>query len=167
MTAIFEFIKSNFAEFIALFATLGVSVSGLYALVKKVVTIFTAKAKQVKQATYIKSICLEVLAPLFLELKTQMTTENEYVNNYLDSLNAVLLEFQTYDIRAYINTVLTQKGNEELRLSFEQAKSALIAAQPRETPALTEEEGENIETEEPVDSVEVLEEEKPKESVYV
>lgn len=136
MVELFEIIVNNPVEFLT---GLGLSSASIYAIImifKGIIGLITKKSKKAKELLQQEQIASKVVEKLggldnfmdnIAKLVIDKLTESQLYSNVLNLLNEIANKDDCpTEIKAYIETVLSQSGNEELYLLYEQAKSTLI-----------------------------------------
>lgn len=128
MVEFFEVIKQYFGEFLALIGVGSVSVSGIVIGLKAVIQKFTEKKTISKTATAV----YEIFKAKFTEYEQKLTAlaeNNAQLKTVIDTVKTAVENNDSVptELKAYITLILSQKGNEEMALEFEQIKSMLIA----------------------------------------
>lgn len=124
----FEVIKQYFGEFIALVGVGSVSIGGIVTGMKTMIQKITEKKTINKTASAI----FEMFKNKFAEYEQKLTALAENNSQLKTVIDAIKIAVENNDsvpteLKAYITLILSQKGNEEMALEFEQIKSTLIA----------------------------------------
>lgn len=136
MVELFEIIVNNPVEFLT---GLGLSSASIYAIImifKGIIGLITKKSKKAKELLQQEQIANKVVEKLggldnFMDNIAKLVIDKLTQSQMYKDIMNILIEISNKDdcpteIKAYIETVLSQSGNEELYLLYEQAKSTLI-----------------------------------------
>lgn len=137
MVEIFNTIMQYPLEFLAGLGISGGTIYAVISLIKGVIGLITKKSTQAKEFLQQQKIADAVVnalggvdafcdkvASVVIEKVTTSTTFNEF-KQYLEKL--LVKDDCPPEIKAYIETVLSQSGSEQLKLLYEQTKATLIA----------------------------------------
>lgn len=157
MVELFELIMQYPAQFLA---GLGLSSGAIYLVfngIKGVVKLVTKKSTKLKQVANNNAIADAVIDKLgdmdaFVD-KVADTVINKLSNaQAINEIKAVLSKIANksdcpLELKAYIDTVLSQSGSEQLQLLYEQTKANLITISKMETHEIIENGAEKLEQE--------------------
>ena len=157
MVELFELIMQYPAQFLA---GLGLSSGAIYLIfsgIKGFIKLVTKKSTKLKQIANNNAIADAVVNKLgdmdaFID-KVAETVINKLSNaQAINEIKAVLTKIANkencpIELKAYINTMLSQKGSEKLQLLYEQTKANLITISKIETQEVIENGAEKLEQE--------------------
>ncbi len=148
----FEMLKTYFPQVLAVVGTASVSVTGVVAFIK---SFFESRKTIKKLSAHVDEKIKEALdSEQLKEVMTKIETvieENKLLKEAVIEIKSALSQ-NSVEMRAYIETILGQKGNESLALAYENIKSQLIeGAKTAINEAVVEHKEEVVETLEAVE----------------
>lgn len=149
----FEMLKTYFPQVLAVVGTASVSVTGVVAFIK---SFFESRKTIKKLSAHVDEKIKEALdSEQLKEVMTKIETvieENKLLKEAVAEIKSALSQNLSVEMRAYIETILGQKGNESLALAYENIKSQLIeGAKTAINEAAVEHKDEVVETLEAVE----------------
>lgn len=149
MVEIFQTILANPWDFIMGLGCSGATAYVVYAILKWIVSKVFKKALDKKQQTKDSALADLILnkligAETFLDVIAKRIVDSFTESQVYQMMKDILKSIKSsancpVEVKAYINTILSQSGNEDLMLIYEQMKSGLIKASKKDCEEIIEE----------------------------
>lgn len=143
MVEIFETIMQYPLQFLAGLGISSGTIYGVFSFIKWIVSCVTKKSKKAKEILNQQAIADTIIKTIggvdnFMDSIASKVVEKITTNPTINNFKVLLKEIANKDtcpieLKAYIETVLSQSGSEQLSLLYEQAKSTLIEIAKEQT----------------------------------
>lgn len=177
MVELFELIARYPIEFLA---GLGISTTTIYTgvrIIKGIVALITKKSRIAKEKLQQDNIATAIITKLggidgFIDKVASSVIEKLTTSKSITEIKEILTKVATrsdcpIELKAYIETVLSQSGSEELYLQYENAKSTLLAVGKNEIEEVIEQGSNIIESEQNTEPAQPVVEDSPKQEVVI
>lgn len=136
MVEIFETIMQYPLQFLAGLGVSSGTIYGVFSFIKWIVSCITKKSKKAKEILNQQAIADTIIKTIggvenFMDSVANKVVEKITANPTINNFKVLLKEIANKDacpieLKAYIETVLSQSGSEQLSLLYEQTKATLI-----------------------------------------
>lgn len=143
MVEIFETIMQYPLQFLAGLGISSGTIYGVFSFIKWIVSCITKKSKKAKEILNQQAIADTIIKTIggvdnFMDSIASKVVEKITTNPTINNFKVLLKEIANKDtcpieLKAYIETVLSQSGSEQLSLLYEQTKSTLIEIAKEQT----------------------------------